>query len=404
MFNRGRWPYYDEDEIDAAADCLRRADVNALVGSEVDHFEKEYAHWTGAHHAIAVANGTVALDLALWGLGLPKGSEVIVTPRSYVASASCVVNAGLIPVFADVDPDSGNLTAQTIEASLSDQTSAILLVHLNGCPCDMDPILALAKRQGLRVIEDCAQAHGARYRGRSVGTLGDVGAWSFCQDKIMSTGGEGGMVTCNDPALAERMWMLKDHGKNRAAMEGNHPPGFRWVVETFGTNWRLTGPQAAIGRQQLRKLEAWIARRQIIVHRLCEALEEFSCVQTSTETCAGCGTVCDAPNKCRHAYYRLQTWLVPEKLKEGWTQDRLVDALNVVLKGDALHGPCPEIYRESAFKKAGFQPREGRLSIAASLEKTSLLFKIYPTMTDEQLDAYAHAIAAVFRKASEDDA
>lgn len=404
MFKRGRWPYYGEDEIDAAADCLRRADVNALVGSEVNHFENEYARWTGAHHAIAVANGTVALDLALWGLDLPKGSEVIVTPRSYVASASCVVNAGLIPVFADVDPDSGNLTADTIEANLSDQTSAILLVHLNGCPCDMDPILALAMRQGLRVIEDCAQAHGARYRGRSVGTLADVGAWSFCQDKIMSTGGEGGMVTCKDPALAERMWMLKDHGKSRAAMEGKHTPGFRWVVEAFGTNWRLTGPQAAIGRQQLGKLEGWLARRQAIAKQLREAMEGFAGVRSAPETCAGCGGICDAPNMCRHAHYRLQAWLVPEKLRSGWTQDSIVGALNDVLEGDALHGPCPEIYREVAFQTAGLQPQKGRLPIAAVLETTSLLFKIYPTMTDEQVDAYALAITKVFQKASVDHA
>lgn len=402
MSNRGRWPHYSEEEIEAASSCLRRGDVNALIGDEASLFEEEFAEWTGATHAIAVANGTVALDLALWGLDLPKGSQVVVTPRSYVASASCVVNAGLIPVFADVDPDSGNITAKTISMVLSRKTSAILAVHLNGCPCDMDPILDLARANGLRVIEDCAQAHGARYRGRSVGTLSDVGAWSFCQDKIMSTGGEGGMVTCNDAELAERMWALKDHGKSLAAMQAEHPPGFRWVVEEFGTNWRLTGPQAAIGRIQLRKMETWSIRRQAIAERFRTAMQDFSCVQATRATCDGCGGHCSDINWCRHANYRLQAWLITENLRDGWTQDRVVDELNVVLEGDALHGPCPEIYREVAFQKAGYVPAGGRQPVAARLADRSLLLKIYPTMLEEQVEVYESAITGVFKRACAD--
>ena len=400
MTERGRWPDYSEAEIAAAADCLRRGDVNGLVGQEVSRFEAEFAAWCGAAHALAVANGTVALDLALWGLDLPKGSEVIVTPRSYVASASVVVNAGLVPIFADVDPETGNLSAETIAPCITERTSAILVVHLNGWPCDMDPILALARTHGLRVIEDCAQAHGARYRGRSVGTLGDVAAWSFCQDKIMTTGGEGGMVTTDDAELAERMWSIRDHGKSRAAMRGAHPPGFRWVVESFGTNWRLTGPQAAIGRVQLGLMPDWSARRATASEVLRQALLPYPCITVPSDRCAGCLGACDrGAEGCRHAHYRLQVWVNEEHLAPGWSRDRIIEALDPVFGDDARHGPCPTIYDEKAFREAGLAPEEP-LATAVALGERSIMFKIYPTMTRAQLDAYAAALHDTIAEAS----
>jgi dTDP-4-amino-4,6-dideoxygalactose transaminase len=224
------WPRFSAKEAEAVASVLLSNRVNYWTGNEGKSFEQEYAAWAGVAHAIALANGTVALDAALAALGIGSGDEVVVTPRSFLASVSCVVNAGGVPVFADVDRDSQNITAQSIQRVLSPKTRAIICVHLAGWPCEMDAIMELAAERGLVVIEDCAQAHGARYRGRSVGSFGHVGAWSFCQDKIMTTGGEGGMVTTNDRELWSKMWSLKDHGKSwEAVYERQHPPGFRWL-------------------------------------------------------------------------------------------------------------------------------------------------------------------------------
>ena len=258
-----RWPHYTDEEIEAVATVLRSGNVNYWTGEECHLFEREFAEWIGAKYGIALANGTVAIDLALKALEIGKDDEVVVTPRSFIASASCVVNAGAKPVFADVELDSGNLSAGTVEAALTDRTKAVIVVHLGGQPADMAPIMALARKRGLKVIEDCAQAHGAIDRGRPVGSIGDVGAWSFCQDKIMTTGGEGGMVTVNDEALWRRMWAYKDHGKSWQAVyeRSGSPPGFRWLHEDFGTNWRMTEMQAALGRIQLRRMVNWTATR-----------------------------------------------------------------------------------------------------------------------------------------------
>ena len=257
------WPAYTDEEVEAASRVLRSNRVNYWTGTEGRSFEEEFARFVGVDHAVAVANGTVALDLALLAAGVSAGDEVVVTPRSFIASATAVVNAGATPIFADVDLETQSITAESIEAVLTKKTRAVICVHLAGRPCEMDPIMKLADRRGLIVIEDCAQAHGARYRGRSVGSIGHVAAWSFCQDKIITTAGEGGMVTTDDPGIWERAWSFKDHGKSwEAVYEREHPPGFRWLHESVGTNWRLTEVQSAIGRIQLRRLAEWSDARR----------------------------------------------------------------------------------------------------------------------------------------------
>ena len=269
------WPSHTREEAAAVKRVLSSNRTNYWTGGEGRAFEKEFAAFAETRHAVAVANGTVALDAALRATGVGPGADVVVTPRTFVASASAVVAAGARPVFADVDRDSQNVTAKKIEAVLTPRTRAVICVHLAGRPCEMDPILALAKERGFAVVEDCAQAHGARYKGRSVGGLGHVGAWSFCQDKIMTTGGEGGMVTTDDPAIWEAAWSYKDHGKSwNAVYKREHPPGFRWVHESFGTNARMTEMQAAIGRVQLGRINAWTAARRrnaLAIARACRA-------------------------------------------------------------------------------------------------------------------------------------
>jgi dTDP-4-amino-4,6-dideoxygalactose transaminase len=381
------WPSFTPEEAQAVAHTLLSNRVNYWTGHEGREFENEFAAWVGTRHAVAVANGTVALDLALKGLGIGAGDEVIVTPRSFVASASCVVTAGARPVFADVDPDSQNVTAATIRAVLTPRTRAVICVHLAGMPCDMDPIMELAQGHRLMVIEDCAQAHGAKYRGRMVGSLGHVGAWSFCQDKIMTTGGEGGMVTTNDPDLWSRMWSYKDHGKSwEAVYERAHPAGFRWVHDSFGTNWRMLEVQAAIGRIQLRRVADWTARRAANAARLAVACRPYQVVR-----------VAPLLPDVVHAWYRFYAFVRPEKLARGWSRDRIVEEV-VALGVPCYHGTCPEIYLEKAFEGSDFTPNV-RLPVARELGETSLMFLVHPTLTGAEIDKTCAALAQVLQRA-----
>ncbi len=395
------WPSFTTEEADAVHRVVMSNKVNYWTGTETREFEKEFAAWCGVPYAVALANGTLALDVALKALGIGPGDEVVVTPRTFIASISCVVNAGAVPVFADVEPDSGNLSARTIAAVLTPRTRAVICVHLAGWPCDMDPIMALAAQHGLKVIEDCAQAHGARYKGRSVGSIGHVGAWSFCQDKIMTTGGEGGMVTTNDEALWRAMWSFKDHGKSyEAVYEREHPPGFRWLHESFGTNWRMLEMQAVIGRIQLRRMGDWTPQRQANASQLTRALLPFAgqdgVVRLPRFACASCPGQCGATG-CTHAQYKFYTYVRPENLASGWSRDRIIEAINT--EGvPCYQGSCSEVYLEKAFDNTGWRP-EPRLPVAKALGETSLMFLVHPTLTEAEIQKTCDVIAKVLQQA-----
>jgi dTDP-4-amino-4,6-dideoxygalactose transaminase len=396
------WPSFTQEEADAVQRVLLSNRVNYWTGSECREFEVEFAAFAGARYAVALANGTVALDAALLALGIGASDEVVVTSRTFLASASSIVSVGATPVFADVDCDSQNITAESVAQVLSLRTRAIICVHLAGWPCDMDPIMALARAHDIFVIEDCAQAHGARYKGRSVGSIGHVGAWSFCQDKIMTTGGEGGMVTCNDEALWRAMWSYKDHGKSYAAVYGReHPPGFRWLHESFGTNWRMTEMQAAIGRIQLRRMTDWTAARTANSLAIREALLPFAgdngVVRVPELGCSDCPALgCDSCT-CVHAYYKYYAFVRPENLTNGWSRDRIVEEINA--RGVPCYtGSCSEVYLEKAFDNTGFRPKE-RLPVAKELGETSLMFLVHPTLTDAEIKKTCQVIHEVLGKA-----
>lgn len=402
------WPSYTNDEANAITKVLLSNKVNYWTGNECREFEKEFAAWTQTKYAIALANGTVALDLALNAINIQPGDEVIVTPRTFIASVSCVVNAGAIPVFADVDINSGNITAATINAVLSPKTKAIICVHLAGWPCDMDPIMDLALKHNLKVIEDCAQAHGARYKGRSVGSIGHIGAWSFCQDKIMTTGGEGGMVTTNDPELWQSMWSFKDHGKSyEAVYERNHPPGYRWVHESFGTNWRMIEMEAVIGRIQLKRMLSWTAIRNQYASQIKSALKQLcgsnKLIRIPQFACSACGqNRCDTSfsqsQGCVHAYYKFYVYLRLKNLASGWTRERIID--QITAQGvPCLSGTCSEVYLEKAFDGKEFRPKK-RLSIAKELGETSLIFLVHPTLTAVEVEYTIQVATKVFSEAS----
>ena len=381
------WPSFTQEEANAVSAVILSNKVNYWTGQECRLFEKEFAEWSNSKYAVALTNGTVALDLALIALGVGPGDEVIVTPRSFIASVSCVVNVGAIPVFADVDLNSGNISAETIAPKITSKTKAIICVHLAGFPCDMDPIMDLAKLHNIYVIEDCAQAHGAKYKGKSVGSIGHIGAWSFCQDKIMTTGGEGGIVTTNDESLWRRMWEFKDHGKSYDAVYNReHPNGFRWLHESIGTNWRMIEVQAVIGRIQLRRMADWQKKRAENEKKIRDVCERHS--------------ICRLPKISEdivHAYYKAYIYIEPNQLVAGWSRDRIMEEINS--RGvPCFQGSCSEIYREKAFETLGCVPSV-RLPNAKILGETTLMFLIHPTLTSAEMDDMCNVIDSVMSEA-----
>jgi dTDP-4-amino-4,6-dideoxygalactose transaminase len=381
------WPSFTQEETDAVSRTLLSNQVNYWTGNECRKFEKEFAKWCGTEYAVALANGTVALDVALKALGIGQGDEVIVTSRTFLASVSCIVTAGAIPVFADIDRDSQNISAATIAPIITFRTRAIICVHLAGWPCEMDAIMQLAAAHKLYVIEDCAQAHGATYKGQRVGSIGHIGAWSFCQDKIMTTGGEGGMVTTNDHELWSSMWSYKDHGKNwEAVYERVHPPGFRWLHESFGTNWRMLEMQAVIGRIQLQRMPQWTAERQSNARTIWEAARQISGLRVPS-----------IPPYIGHAAYKCYIFVEPECLKFDWNRDRIMAEINE--RGVPCYsGSCSEVYLEKAFDGTGWRPAQ-RLSVAQKLGETSLMFLVHPGLTSEHLEQTCHALTEVMDQA-----
>ena len=380
------WPSFTQFEADAVAKVLLSNKVNYWTGQECREFEKEFAQFAGTQYAVALANGTVALDVALKALGIGEGDDVIVTSRTFLASASSIVTAGANPVFADVELDSQNISVQTIQAVLTPNTKAIICVHLAGWMCDMDPIMQLAHDKGLYVIEDCAQAHGAQYKGKLAGSIGHIAAWSFCQDKIMTTGGEGGMVTTNDEELWKKMWSYKDHGKNFDSIYNKqHPPGFRWLHDSFGTNWRMMEMQAVIGRIQLTKMPEWTKKRTDHSDIILNAFENSSYF-----------TVHRPSNDYVHAYYKCYVQVNIEKLPEGWSRDRIMQDINA-LGVPCFSGSCSEVYLEHAFDHTPWRP-EKRLANANKLGETSLMFLVHPTLSEQSMQTTIAAIHAVIAK------
>lgn len=382
------WPYFGSDEIDKVRDVLQSGKVNYWTGEEGKKYEKEFAAFTGCKYAVSICNGSNALELALYALGIGRGDEVIVPSRTFIATASCVVIQGAKPVFADADSVSQNITAETIAAVLTPKTKAIIVVHLAGWPCEMDLILELAKKHDLKVIEDCAQAHGAEYKKRPVGSLGHVAAFSFCQDKIMTTGGEGGMLVTNDSAIWEKAWSFKDHGKNYdKVFNKKHPPGFCWLHDSFGTNWRLTEMQSAIGRIQLQKLNGWVYVRRRNAAIMSDAFSRIHALHVTTP-----------PEYIRHSYYKYYTFVRTDRLKKGWDRDRIMAAINA--EGiPCFTGICPEIYLEKAFDENGSYP-PARMPAAKRLGETSLMFLVHPTLGKSVMEDSCNIVSAVMKRAA----
>ncbi len=383
------WPQYSQEEIDAVSKVLTSGCVNYWTGSEGRNFEREFADFCGASYAVALANGTVALELALRSLDIGPGHEVIVTSRTFIASANAIALVGATPVFADVDINSQNITSRTVEKVLTGRTKAVVVVHLAGWPCEMDELLSIADEHGLAIVEDCAQAHGAIYKDRLIGSIGHVAAWSFCQDKIMTTGGEGGMLTTNDKTIWEKAWSFKDHGKSwNTIYEHQHPPGFRWLHESIGTNWRMTEMQAAIGRIQLNKVSDWHRKRTKNAENILSVCSRFPEILRVPQI---------SPDK-EHAWYKCYVFVIPEGLKTNWNRDRIMIEINT--RGVPCYtGSCSEIYLEKAFDNTGWRPKE-RFPNAQVLGETSLMFLVHPTLTSKEISKTCSIIEEVMISAN----
>jgi len=381
------WPAFTDEEADVVRDVLISNKVNYWTGNECKKFEKEFSEFSGSKYAVALGNGTLALDVALKALDIGSGDEVIVTSRTFIASISSIVNSGAMPIFADVDLASQNITPETIRSVITDKTKAIFCVHLAGWPCDMDEIMATANEHDLYVIEDCAQAHGAKYKGNPVGSIGHIGCWSFCQDKIITTGGEGGMVTTNDESLWRKMWAYKDHGKSyEAVYEREHAPGFRWLHESFGTNWRMTEMQAAIGRIQLKRMPDWHQKR----------LSNAESIWGTAKQCKGL-RVPTIPDHIEHAAYKCYVFVELDELDVNWSRDRVIKEINA-LGVPCYSGSCSEVYLERAFDGTRFRPKK-RLPNAKELGETSLMFLAHPTLTEDEIQKTCDAIKSVMELA-----
>ncbi len=373
------WPQFSKEEANSVRDVVLSNKVNYWTGKECHRFEKEFASWSESKYAVALANGTLALDIALKALCIGNGDEVIVTPRTYIASVSSIVNSGATPIFADVDLESQNITSDSIHSVITNKTKAVICVHLAGWSCELDEIMDIANKHDLYVIEDCAQAHGAKYKGKPVGSIGDIGCWSFCQDKIMTTGGEGGMVTTNNESLWRKMWAYKDHGKSyEAVYERDHPEGFRWLHESFGTNWRMTEMQAAIGRIQLKRMPDWHIKR----------LNNANSIWNAAKQCKGL-RVPTISEYIEHAAYKCYVFVKGNVN----LRDKMMTEINK--KGVPCYsGSCSEVYLEKAFDNTGFRPKE-RLLVAKELGETSLMFLVHPTLTKEEIQKTCDVLTEV---------
>ena len=376
---------YDKKQITLVSNILKANKTNYWTGNECKKFEREFSKYHKNKYSIAVANGSVALELSLKSLNLKRNDEVIVTPRSFIASASCVLNLGLKPVFADLDMN-GNLNIKGISEVYTKRVKAIILVHLNGLPCDLDPIVSFSKKKKIFIIEDCSQSHGAKYKGKPVGSFGDVAAWSFCQDKIISTGGEGGMISTNNEKIWKKCWSYKDHGKNYdKVFHKKHKSGFKWLHDQLGSNYRMTEMQAAIGRLQLKELDSQIKKRNLIANTYITKLNYFFKKGVFFKKI-------NLKYNCVHAFYRLNLFIDSKKVN----QLKLINELNKN-KINALVGACPEIYREKIFKKLKFYPKK-RLPMAKLLGKTSIAFKIDPYVSLNTVKRNIQIIIRVLNK------
>lgn len=394
------WPHFFDDEIAEVEKVLREGRVNYWTGTRGREFQESYARFCGARHGIAVMNGTAALHVALAAAQIGPGDEVIVPPRTFIATAFSVLHQNAVPVFADIDPRTQNIDVHSIRERITERSRAIICVHLAGLPCDMDPIMELAAEFDLKVIEDAAQAHGAKYKGKRTGTLGHIAAFSFCNDKIITTGGEGGMVVTDSDEMAEIARSFKDHGyeererRNLLELEAL----YTYIHHRMGYNYRMTEMQAAIGLKALEKLEWNLSRRRENARYLSDHLSQHDTLTPPFES-----------DDFEHAYYKYYMRLNLKRLKTD--RDTFVKAVRAEGVPIGL-GTSSEGYREQAFQELVGYGRTGcpfrcpwykgradytavELPNAKRLGGEVFVLQVHPTIERRDLDDVIAAIEKV---------
>ena len=368
------WPNFNNNLIKKVNKVLKSGKINYTTGHFGTKFEKYFSKFIKNKYSIAVCNGTAALEVALKSLKLPKNSEVIVTARSFFSSAACIVNTGYIPIFADVDILTQNISVNEIEKKISKKTKAIICVHLAGLPCDMHSIMHLAKKKKLKVIEDCSQAHGASINNKQVGSFGDVAAWSFCNDKIISTLGEGGMISTSKKNIYNFCKKYINHGTDISRTKSSkiNPQEFIYNKNLFGTNLRITEIQSLAGLEQIKNLKKIQKKREKMSKNYHEIINLYKNYLTS---------YMPPPNiKC--AWYRFYFFLNPKIKNYKKIRFEIIQSL----KNDKIKcftGACPEIYLEKPFIKLKNLKFE-RLKNCQTLGKISLALDVNHTLTDYQ--------------------
>ena len=396
------WPSFEESTIQAAADVLRSGKVNYWTGKIGMEFEREWAKWLGVKNAISVSNGTCALHTALASLNIGPGDEVICTSYSFIASSFCALQAGALPVFADVTTDH-TMDPNAIEPLITERTKAIVVVHLYGTVADMDPILAIARKHNLKVVEDCAQCFGGVYKGKKAGTIGDVGCFSFCQSKHFTTGGEGGMVVTNDDDLAWECRSFRDHGYdvqaklNLLEMEGKQ----LYIHKRVGFNFRMTEMQSQIGLCELKRFDSWNLKNRVRNGKyLIAALKDHPLVMY---------TPVDTPER-QNAFWWCPIVIDTAKLKEGIDTKQFIAAM--AAEGVPVYSVLwPEMYKERAYierngfgvaKYPFFDPKARNIDYskfnckqANWMTDRTISFFTHPVYTEAHMKAYVDAFVKV---------
>lgn len=379
------WPNYSENEIKKVIRVIKSGKVNYVNGKLGKKFENLFSKWVKRKYSVALANGTVALELAIKSLKLPPKSEILVTARSFFSSASVIVRAGFVPKFLDVDLYTQNILIKDIKKKISKKTKAIICVHLAGNPCDMKNIINISKKYRLKIIEDCAQAHGARIDEKIVGSFGDVSAWSFCNDKIISTLGEGGMVSTNNKKIYNYINSYKDHGLSLKKKK-NLNQKFIYNKDFFGSNYRLTEVQSAIGIAQLLKINDTLKKRNYIAKKYIKIFEKFNNFFYFYKP----------PSNIKNSWYRFYVFIKKDLKNFQSIRDKIIYNLN---KNGILcyYGACPEIYLENAFKNSNYRSKK-RLYNCSILGKTSIALDINHTLSKKTININSKKIYKVLKK------
>jgi dTDP-4-amino-4,6-dideoxygalactose transaminase len=365
------WPNYSRNLILKVNKVLKSGKINYTTGPYGKKFEKNFSKFVGNKYSVAICNGTVALEVAIKSLKLPKNSEIIVTARSFFSSAACIVNTGYTPIFADVDLSTQNISIENIKKKLSKKTKAIICVHLAGLPCEMNDISKLAKEKKLKIIEDCSQAHGASIDNRQVGRFSDVATWSFCNDKIISTLGEGGMISTNNKKIYNICKEYINHGTSNVQTKNSEK--FVYNKNSFGTNLRITEIQSIAGIEQLKDLKKIQKIREKISYNYFNIISRYrnfiNCYMP--------------PKNIKSAWYRFYFFLNPSIKNCQKVRFKIIESLK---KNDVkcFTGSCPEIYLEKAFKKSKY-PNVNRLKNCKILGETSIALDVNHT-----LESYNH--------------